>query len=191
MKNEPNSKILRLALVCSIILNLAFIGGFVIKRAISSNIDSSLDSSAKEDFKCPPSETKGEDNKYHRDKDSLGIGKLCKENPAFYKLHHEHGKKIHDNMEKMYLLRKEMLEKIKGGANDEKDFEGIIAEFNVMNSRLEMDNVRHLLSLKKILEKEAFNSLIDRLIYKLSTHKNSLKRFVGYNKTDKTENKTK
>jgi hypothetical protein len=189
MKNEPNSKILRLALVCSIILNLAFIGGFVIKRAISPNIDNNLDSSAEEDFKCPPSETKGEENGHHRDKDSLGIGKLCKENPAFYKLHHEHGIKIQDNMEKMYLLRKEMLEKIKGGANDEKDFEGIIAEFNIMNAKLEMDNVRHLLSVKKIMGKGDFNSLIDRLIYKLSMHKNSFKKFVGNDKTDK--NKTK
>ena len=191
MKNEPNPKILRLALVCSIILNLAFIGGFIIKRAISPNINNSLDSSAEEDFKCPPSEAKGEENRHHREKDFLGIGKLCKDNPVFYKLHHEHGKKIHDNMEKMYLLRKEMLEKIKGGASNEKEFESIIAKFNVMNAKLEMDNVNHLLSLKKILKKEDFNSLIDRLIYKLSTHKNSFKKFIGNDKTDNTENKTK
>jgi hypothetical protein len=190
MKNEPSSKILRLALVCSIILNLAFIGGFIFKRAMRPNINNNLGSSTEEDFKCPTSEMKGEENKPHTDKDSLGIGKLCKENPAFYKLHHEHGKKIHDNMEKMYLLRKEMLEKIKGGA-DEKDFETIIAKFNIMNAKLEMDNVRHLLSLRKILDKEEFNSLIDRLILKLSSHKNSLKKFAGNGQTDKDKNKTK
>jgi hypothetical protein len=191
MKNEPSSKILKLALICSIILNLAFIGGFFIKRAISPNIDKSLNSSAEEDAKCPYSKTKGEENEHHRDKDFLGIGKLSKENPEFCKLHHEHGIKIQDNMNKMYLLRKEMLEKIKDGANDEKDFEGIIAEFNILNAKLEIDNVRHLLSLKKILKKEDFNSLIDRLIYKLSAHKNSLKKFVGNDKTNKDKIKTK
>lgn len=191
MKNEPSSKILKLALVCSIILNLAFISGFIIKRTISSKADNTIISLGDRDFQCPASETGGKEGKPHHNKDFLGIGKLCRENPEFRKLHRKHGLKLKENLQEMYLLRKEMLEKIKSGTVDEKDLDSIIAEFNAMNTKFETDNIKHLLSLKKILKKEDFDMLMDRLMYELSTHKQSFIKFVGNDKTDRDKNKTK
>jgi hypothetical protein len=189
MKNEPNSKLLRLALICSIILNLAFIGGFIIKRTISSRTNNTINSSEESEFQCPASGAREKGNKHHRDKDFLGIRKLCNDNPEFRKLHREHGINLKANMEKMYLLRKEMLERIKSGAVNEKDLNGIIADFNAMNTEFETNNIKHLLSLKKILKKEDFDMLMDRLIYELSTHKQSFKKFVGKNENNKNNPK--
>lgn len=187
MKIETNYKILRLALICSIILNLAFIGGFLFKRTLGSKTDNAVISSEDKEMQCPAKDMEGKGGNFHPDRNPFGLVKLCKENPEFKKLHQEHGLKLKENMQEMFLLRKKILEKIKNGDVTEKDLESIIAEFNTMNKKFETDNIQHLLALKKILKKEDFEKLMDRLIYELSSHKHGWNKFVG-NKQNKQLN---
>lgn len=155
-KNKYNR--LKVALIASIILNLAFLSGFAIKKFLSPH---------------PYEETGSGHGKFlcQHGHHKTGYHHLCRKNPGF--------KEIFDMYKAYYRSASNDLIKVKTGFLNElkkkelnkEVLDKILKEVNRMTTELNEKNYRHLLSLKEHLDAEDFAFLLDRMCHVLGTHK--------------------
>jgi hypothetical protein len=184
MKNEKNNNRLKVLFILSLICNLAFIGGFIIKKTLFSSGKTDEDYS----FPIVPDEREG---KHFEGREKHEILDLCKRNPLFKKLFNEHCKANFDTMMQIHSLRYEILEKIKKGITDLKEFEETISKLEILNTDSERENIRHFIELKKILGDEKFEQLTQRMKKKIAMQTHRMNKFYKCANQEKTKPNTK
>jgi hypothetical protein len=155
---KNNYKRLKVALIASLILNLAFLSGFVIKKFLSPH---------------PYKETGAGHGKLHCEHGhhKTGYLHLCRKNPGFKKIFDLYKEGYRNASNDLIKVKTEFLNELKKKELNKKALEKILKEVNRMTNELNEKNYRHLLLLKEHLDAEDFAFLLDRMCYVLGTHK--------------------
>lgn len=154
--NGPNT--LKFVLIASLILNIAFIGGFVAKRFLFPSEVNAAKITA-------PKHSAGQCKT-----DCLDYRHLCQKCPEFKETFHHH-KDYYQNASKDLLkIKAEFLDELKKKELDEDAVEKLLKEINRLTNELNAKNHRHLLALRKLLQPEDFDLLIKSMNRELHAH---------------------
>lgn len=157
-KNSPKLKFMFFA---SLILNLAFVGGFVAKRFLFPGEVKAVNASAS-----------GQGAQQCKN-DCLDYQHLCKKCPEFKETFHNHKVYYHNASHDLLKIRTEFLNELKKKELDEAAVEKLLKEINRMTSDLNARNHRHLLALRKLLQPEDFALLIKSMNRELHAHEDT------------------
>jgi len=157
MQNN-NSPKLKFMFFASLILNLAFVGGFVAKRFLFPGEVKPVKAAA------------SIQGVLHCKKDCLDYQHLCKKCPEFKETFHNHKDYYHNASHDLLKIRTEFLNELKKKELDEAAVEKLLKEINRMTSDLNAKNHRHLLTLRKLLQPEDFALLIKSMNRELHAH---------------------
>lgn len=151
-------KSLKLFLIISIILNLSFISGFLLKKYIFSP-GYREDRPAQSKHVCA-----------HR-RHQTGYRHLSKKSPEFKITFHQHRKYYLKVSNELIQIKTRLLNELKKKEIDEETSNQLLKEINRLTSELNQKNYWHLLSLKKLLEPDDFIFLLDSMNYELGLHR--------------------
>ncbi len=157
--NTPNT--LKFVFIASLILNLAFIGGFVAKRFIFPGEVNAV--------KTVKAAAPGQGVMQCKS-DCLNYQHLCKKCPEFKETFHNHKDFYHDTSHNLIKIKTEFLNELKKKELDEEAVEKLLKEINRLTSELNAKNHRHLLALRKLLQPEDFALLIKSMNRELHAH---------------------
>jgi hypothetical protein len=157
MENKKH-KILKISLIISLILNLSFTSGYVIKKYVSSPGSKEI-----------PSE---QGNNYCKHKPhKTGYRHLAHKNPEFENEFHKHRKHYKKVSNDLIKFKTELLNELKKEVINQDTVDRLLEEINRLNKELHDKNYLHLLSLKKLLDPKDFVALLDRMNEELCIHR--------------------
>jgi hypothetical protein len=151
-------KSLKLALIISVILNLSFISGFILKKYVFSP-------GHREDR---PAQNKHICQHHHH---QTGYRHLSQKSPEFKSTFHQHRKYYRKVSNDLIQIKTRLLNELKKKEIDEQTTDQLLKEINRLTSELNRKNYLHLLSLKKFLEPGDFIILLDSMNYELGLHR--------------------
>lgn len=157
MLNNGSPK-LKVVLLASLILNLAFVGGFVAKRFIFPGEVKAV----KTDTPAPAAQ--------HCKKECLDYQHLCQKCPGFKETFHNHQEYYQNASHDLIKIKTEFLNALQKKELDEEAVEKMLEEINRLTSELNAQNHRHLLTLRKLLPPGDFALLIKSMNRELHTH---------------------
>lgn len=158
LNNIPNKT--KIFLIASIILNLAFISGFMIKKyalppkRVNSNTILTTTPS--------PCQMKSQ---------GVGYTHLCKGNPGFKHTFHSFQVYYHQASADLSRIKIQFLHVLKQDKPDNQVLENLIQEIKLKTNELNEKNYRHLISLKALLKPADFVTLMDCMAQALDSHK--------------------
>lgn len=88
-------------------------------------------------------------------------------------------------MKQIHTLRNEIFEKVKSGVEGMKEFEEALAKLNILNAKIEYENVRHFIELRKILGDKKFEQLAERMKKKIDLQQKRMGKFYKYSHREK------
>jgi len=139
---------LKFVFFASLILNLAFVGGFVAKRFIFPGEVKAVKTGAPVPMaqQCK--------------KECLDYQHLCQRCPGFKETFHDHQEYFNNASHDLIKVKTEFLDALQKKELDEEAVEKMLAEINRLTSELNAKNHRHLLTLRKLLPPGDFALLI-------------------------------
>lgn len=156
MQTNSSHKI-KIVLVASIVLNLAFIGGFAVKRYLLPKDVKKTAAAPNAQF-CP------------KDCKTVDYIHLCQKCPGFKETFHSHKDDYRTTSRELLKIKGEFLDELlKPGLNEEA-VEKLLKEINRLSSELNEKNHRHLLALRKMMEPGDFAILINTMHRELLAH---------------------
>jgi hypothetical protein len=151
------SRKLKIVLIASIVLNLAFIGGFVAKRYL-------LPPDVKKTAAAPNIQTCSKDCK------TVDYLHLCQKCPGFKETFHSHKDYYQNTSRELLKIKGEFLDELLKPELNEDAVEKLLKEINRLTTELNEKNLRHLLALKNIMEPGDFATLIKTMHRELLAH---------------------
>jgi hypothetical protein len=155
MTTKVSNKI-KVALITSLILNLAFISGFVVKKISASNQEKSCES-LENGQTCMI------------DQHQVGYLYFCKK-PGFKETFEEYREWHRKTSRKLSQIKEAYLREIKKEKSDRVAIEILIGQLNRTTRELNEKNYSHLQALKGLLSLREFSSLIDCMNHTLKAH---------------------
>lgn len=181
MENKTANKslnITKIALIASLLLNIAFIGGFAFKKYLSAhhgysgheaqsheettaskNIHPAHETQVTQPLPCENSANK------------VGYRHLCTRSPKFKEIFHSHSEQYQKALNELTKLKKEFLDELKKENFDREAAEKLLLEVNRRSTELNENNYRHLLSVKELLDPDDFANLLECMTRTLCTYK--------------------
>ncbi|MCP5051546.1 MAG: hypothetical protein GY940_30540 [bacterium] len=156
MATNVSNKI-KVALIASLILNLAFITGFVVKKISASNPEKT----------CEPPEC---GQTCIIDQHQVGYRYFCKK-PGFKETFEEYRQWYLETSRKLSQIKTDYLRELKKENSDRAAIGILIRDMNRTAGELNEKNYRHLLGLKGMLSPREFSSLIDCMNHTLNAHR--------------------
>lgn len=149
---------LKFVLFASLILNLAFVGGFVAKRFIFPGEVKAVRTGAPAPMvrECK--------------KECLDYQNLCQKCPGFKETFHDHQEYYQNASHDLIKVKTEFLNALQAKELDEEAVEKLLGEINRLTSELNEKNHRHLLALRKLLPPADFAELIKSMSRELHAH---------------------
>lgn len=154
------SSTVKVILIASLILNLAFISGFVVKKISASTPVSREESCEPQD--CEHSRTIGQ----HQ----VGYRHFCNK-PGFKETFEEYRAWHHNMSRKLSQIKAAYLRELKKENCDRAAIDKLMREMNRTSGELNQKNYRHLQTLKNLLSRREFTSLIDCMCHSLEAHR--------------------
>ncbi len=150
----------KLILIASIFLNIAFIGGFAVKKIRASQIHK---------------ETRLAEHHKHTGNEQAGdcINHLCQNNPQFKKIFDNHKSYYHNCCNDLVQMKTKLLTQLKDQKIEPQRHQELNRKIQELTHDLHDQNHRHLLMLKKHLNQQEFASLIDHMIEVLEKQQTS------------------
>lgn len=156
MQNS-SSNTFKIVFIASLILNLAFIGGFVAKKFIfPRSPEKAPVEKCEQYFQITP--------------DRMDYQYLCQACPQFKETFRSHKDDYQHTSRDLIKVKTEFLNELKKKDLNEEAVEKLLKEINRLTSELNEKNHRHLLTLRKLLEPEDFAHLIKCMNRVLHTH---------------------
>ena len=171
--NLKNYNKIKIALIALVILNIAFISGFVVKKISASNAPDT--STVPDTVYSSNLETNCEIRNCNEpcilnDK-KVGYQHLCKK-PGFKETFEEY-RELHRNAsQKLAQIKIAYLSELKKDHSDPVVIDRLIKEMNRTSNDLNEKNYSHLQALKRLLPLQEFNALIDCMNHTLNAHNN-------------------
>jgi hypothetical protein len=159
MQTNGSNKI-KIALIASIVLNLAFIGGFAVKRYLLPG-DVKKTGAAPNAQACP------------KDCKTVDYTHLCQKCPGFKETFHTHKDYYRNTSRELLKIKVESLDELMKPELNEEAMERLLKEINRLTNELNEKNHRHLLKLRKIMEPGDFASLIKSMRRELLSHEDN------------------
>lgn len=156
MQTNGSNKI-KIALIASLILNLAFIGGFAAKRYLLPK-DVKKNAAAPNAQSCP------------KDCKTVDYINLCQKCPGFKESFHSHKDYYQTTSRELLKIKSEFLDELMKLELNEEAVEKLLKEINRLSSELNEKNHRHLLALRKMMEPGDFAFLIKSMHRELLSH---------------------
>jgi hypothetical protein len=156
MQNSNSNKF-KIAFIVSLILNLAFVSGFVTKKFI---------------FPRGPKKAPVEECEQYCQTTPYRIDyqDLCQTCPQFKETFRSHKDDYQHASRDLIKIKTEFLNELKKEDLNEEAVEKLLKEINRLTSKLNEKNHRHLLTLRKLLEPKDFTLLIKCMNQALHTH---------------------
>ncbi len=141
----------KLILIASVLLNLAFIGGFTIKKIRTSHKHKAISQHMQHD----PGE---------KDQAGACIRHLCKHDPVFKKIFEEHKSYCNNRCNDLVKMKIKLLTQLKNNQIEPELHEELNHQIHKLTHELHDRNHRHLMLLKQHLNPKEFAKLIDHMI---------------------------
>lgn len=145
-------------MIASLILNLAFLSGFVIKKYIFPN-------------QINKTVAEPKPNMCQMKPHSVGYKHLCQRNPGFKNTFHDYQTYYRHASDSLIKVKIEFLTQLKQEKPNGETLAQLLKEMNAQADELNEKNYRHLLSLKALLKPADFASLIDCMTSALGSYR--------------------
>lgn len=177
MLNEKKYNSLKIILILSLICNLAFIGGFFIKKVISYSKNNH------EKFMYEEELTE--------DKHNSRMREIFNKNPLLKPIFHKHFKETYELFKQVNSLRDQILEKVKSGKTDIKEYEGLLKNLSDLNTKIDRLTLDHFITLKKILGDEKFEQFTQKMKKMNANQTHKMNKFFKCSNQESCNPKTK